>query len=154
MIKRQDYNVMNTKEPEMPLEIKDAYVNENGFLVLVNEGNAISMPTSIEELTNALEKLDSKFFTDEFANSLRDLSIKKAVKSRSDFISKSTNDELKLANKNLELIEQAKHADLIIGNKQQEREKQLNKKEILAFVSALNGASKTASMQDNAKTQE
>lgn len=154
MIKRQDYNVMNTKEPKQPLEIKNAYVNESGFLVLVNEGNAVSMPTSIEELTSALEKLDSKFFTDEFSNSLRDLSIKKAVKSRSDFIAKSTNDELKLATKNFELIEQAKYADSIIEVKQNERQKQANRKEILAFVNAVNDASKTSKQQDNVQTKE
>lgn len=149
MIKRQDYNVMNSKESKKALPIKKAFVNESGLLVLVNEGNGVLMPTSIDELQTALENLDAKFFTDEFSNSVRDFALKSAVKSRLNFILKSGKNSLDAANKNFELVEQTNQIDSLISSKQQEREKVLNKQAIYSFVSAVNSSSKTANLDSS-----
>ena len=81
MIRREDYNVMNSKKPEKSLSIEKAFINENNDLVLVNEGKGKYIPTSSTTFLNSLQELDSKFFTEEFVDGVRNKAWGKVLKS-------------------------------------------------------------------------
>lgn len=154
MIKREDYNVMNSKAPKTMLPIKRAYVNENNDLVLINEGNGVYIPTSMSTFKKSLDGLDSKFFTEEFSDAIRDFALKKVLKNDSSFIAKTSKTDLEASEKTYELVKKSVEIDALLINKQQQREAKLNQKAINTFVNAFNSMSKTTSKQsDNIETK-
>lgn len=154
MIKREDYNVMNSRNPKNMLPIKKAYVNENNDLVLVNEGNGVYIPTSMETFKKSLDGLDSKFFTEEFSDAIRDFALKKVLKNDSAFISKTAKTNLDASDKTYELVKKSVEIDALLISKQHEREASLNQKAINTFVNAFNSMSKTISNQnENTETK-
>ncbi len=154
MIKREDYNVMNSKKPEKSPIIEKAFINKNNDLVLVNEGKGVYIPTSMSTFKKSLDGLDSKFFTEEFSDAIRDFALKKVLKNDSSFIAKTSKTDLEASEKTYELVKKSVEIDALIINKQQERETKLNQKAINTFVNAFNSMSKTTSKQsDNIETK-
>lgn len=148
MIKREDYNVMNSKKPEKSPSIEKAFVNENNDLVLVNEGKGIYIPTSSTTFLNSLRELDSKFFTEEFVDGVRNKAWGKVLKSDLNFIKNSIKDEEKASNKVYEITKKSAEVEALLLVKQKERNLTLNQKAIFSFVSAFNNTSKTTSKQN------
>lgn len=148
MIKREDYNVMNSKAPKTMLPIKRAYVNENNDLVLVNEGKGIYIPTSSTTFLNSLQELDSKFFTEEFVDGVRNKAWGKVLKSDLRFIKNSIKNEEEASNKVYEITKKSAEVEALLLVKQKERNLTLNQKAIFSFVSAFNNTSKTTSKQN------
>ncbi len=153
MIKREDYNVMNSKKPEKSPSIEKAFINKNNDLVLVNEGKGIYIPTSSTTFLNSLQELDSKFFTEEFVDGVRNKAWGKVLKSDLRFIKNSIKDEEEASNK-YEITKKSAEVEALLLVKQKERNLTLNQKAINTFVNAFNSMSKTTSKQsDNIETK-
>ncbi len=159
MIKREDYNVMNSKKPEKSPSIEKAFINKNNDLVLVNEGKGIYIPTSSTTFLNSLQELDSKFFTEEFVDGVRNKAWGKVLKSDLRFIKNSIKDEEEASNKvyeitKYEITKKSAEVEALLLVKQKERNLTLNQKAINTFVNAFNSMSKTTSKQsDNIETK-
>lgn len=153
MIKREDYNVMNSKKPEKSPSIEKAFINKNNDLVLVNEGKGIYIPTSSTTFLNSLQELDSKFFTEEFVDGVRNKAWGKVLKSDLNFIKNSIKNEEEASNK-YEITKKSAEVEALLLVKQKERNLTLNQKAINTFVNAFNSMSKTTSKQsDNIETK-
>lgn len=153
MIKREDYNVMNSKKPEKSPIIEKAFINKNNDLVLVNEGKGIYIPTSSTTFLNSLQELDSKFFTEEFVDGVRNKAWGKVLKSDLNFIKNSIKNEEEASNK-YEITKKSAEVEALLLVKQKERNLTLNQKAINTFVNAFNSMSKTTSKQsDNIETK-
>jgi len=148
MIRREDYNVMNSKKPEKSPSIEKAFINENNDLVLVNEGKGIYIPTSSTTFLNSLQELDSKFFTEEFVDGVRNKAWGKVLKSDLNFIKNSIKNEEEASNKVYEITKKSAEVEALLLVKQKERNLTLNQKAIFSFVSAFNNTSKTTSKQN------
>lgn len=146
MIKREDYNVMNSKKPEKSPSIEKAFINKNNDLVLVNEGKGIYIPTSSTTFLNSLQELDSKFFTEEFVDGVRNKAWGKVLKSDLNFIKNSIKNEE--ASNKYEITKKSAEVEALLLVKQKERNLTLNQKAINTFVNAFNSMSKTTSKQN------
>lgn len=57
-------------QPKCPIIIDRAYIDEYDYLVIANKSGTLIVCTSISYFTEALNKLDTKFFNDDFYSGL------------------------------------------------------------------------------------